>query len=418
MDMRHKIAHVVRHVHKHLSRTDVAVVAAAALVLVVSAYSIWLMSSAFSEFGAITANLSLNNTIQIMATPTPAPPPRISAAYIHNADCEMCLPLSPILTEDFCGQCIDLSPIIKQVNSSANLTISDLQYDSAEARALIAAHGIQVIPAIVFTGEVNKSQGIATMLSQARKSGEAYVVEPASPPYYSLSESRIVGIVNATMITVTSCADCFPVASAITQLKSGGVAMGPVRSYEYNSTEGMALAAKYNMTKLPGIVFSGDFAAYKDMLQMSDFDTLFSQESDGSLVMRYFNSPYLEPETGRMRGYVDGIFLNDSSCAPCYNVSMHENAVKAEGVVVANYTTYDVSSPAGKALIAKYNITKVPTLLLSPEAGVYPELMNVWPNVGTVEGDGWLVFRNFDAISGTTYKDLENNTIIVRGQAG
>jgi len=72
--------------------------------------------------------------------------------------------------------------------------------------------------------------------------------------------------------------------------------------------------------------------------------------------------------------------------------------------------TYDISSPQGKDLIAKYNITKAPTLLISPEAKAYDTLTQVWTEVGTVESDGWYVFRATEQMG--NYTDLLTNQVM------
>ena len=70
-----------------------------------------------------------------------------------------------------------------------------------------------------------------------------------------------------------------------------------------------------------------------------------------------------------------------------------------------------LSGQEGKNLVGKYNIKKVPTVLLSPEASAYEALSQVWERVGTVESDGVFVFREMEAIN-QTYKDLNNNKIV------
>ncbi|MDO8618388.1 MAG: hypothetical protein Q7R49_00420, partial [Candidatus Daviesbacteria bacterium] len=72
----------------------------------------------------------------------------------------------------------------------------------------------------------------------------------------------------------------------------------------------------------------------------------------------------------------------------------------------------DISSVEGKSLLARYGITKVPTILISPEADQYANLKNVWKNVGTVETDGWYVFREMQQLRGAVYKDLTTNQIV------
>ena len=47
-----------------------------------------------------------------------------------------------------------------------------------------------------------------------------------------------------------------------------------------------------------------------------------------------------------------------------------------------------------KEIIKKYDITRVPTLVLSAESKYYPDLTEAWEDVGTIEEDGAYVLRN------------------------
>jgi len=60
--------------------------------------------------------------------------------------------------------------------------------------------------------------------------------------------------------------------------------------------------------------------------------------------------------------------------------------------------------------VSKYNIQKVPVILLSPEAKEYDSFINAWKPVGSVESDGWFVMRKPEALG--TVKDIVNNKII------
>ena len=398
--MRKRIAHVVRHVHKHLSRTDTVMVASAALVLVVAFYSLWVMNAAMSELGAITRNMTGGTGVLEDALALP----KISAAVIGVANCT---------------GCVDFSPFLASLANQTNLTVSNVAYDSAEGRGLVQRYNITNLPAIIFTGEVNKSQTVAGLLSNARKSGDAHIAESASPPYYLVSEGRVAGIVDIMIVNISGCERCLPPDVLVSQLREANVSVGSVITYDYNSSEGQAAIARYNMTKLPGIVFSGDLMLYNELNGLPDLSKVLSSASGGNLVWSYYSMPYREADTGNLRGAVEMVMLNDSSCTPCYDVTTNQQGVQQLGVYVINTTMYDISSTEGRALVARYNVTKVPTFLLSPEASIYGNVGQVWPNLGTIEADGWYVFRNMDALNGATYKDLENGTIIItEPQAG
>ncbi|HLC48694.1 MAG TPA: hypothetical protein VJI13_06480 [Candidatus Norongarragalinales archaeon] len=63
-----------------------------------------------------------------------------------------------------------------------------------------------------------------------------------------------------------------------------------------------------------------------------------------------------------------------------------------------------------KNITKTYNITKIPTVLVSPESKDYPAFMTVYKQIGGFEKDGWFVFRNFQVLEGAWYFDLVTNT--------
>lgn len=68
--------------------------------------------------------------------------------------------------------------------------------------------------------------------------------------------------------------------------------------------------------------------------------------------------------------------------------------------------TYEANSTEGMALIKKYNITAVPTVLYSPDASYYQDFDKVWLyQNSTIASDGWHVFRSFNVIAGK-YQNL------------
>ena len=82
------------------------------------------------------------------------------------------------------------------------------------------------------------------------------------------------------------------------------------------------------------------------------------------------------------------------------------------GVKLVSEKTVDASSSEGRAMIRQYSIAALPTVIISPEAEAYADLITAWKGVGSVEKDGWLVFRKMDALGQETYKDLKTGTVI------
>ncbi|MBI4437431.1 hypothetical protein HY631_00575 [Candidatus Uhrbacteria bacterium] len=110
---------------------------------------------------------------------------------------------------------------------------------------------------------------------------------------------------------------------------------------------------------------------------------------------------------------VNVTYLTDARCPDCYDPAQHKTILqKAYNVTIGTEQTVDATSPEGAALIETYAIAQTPTVILSPEAGTYAQLVGVWQQVGSVEADGALVFRNNAALGAVVYNDLITGTIV------
>jgi hypothetical protein len=74
----------------------------------------------------------------------------------------------------------------------------------------------------------------------------------------------------------------------------------------------------------------------------------------------------------------------------------------------------DISDARGKELVAGYSITKVPTVILSGEVGVYPPAQAL-KQFYTIEKDNSYVFRNTSLVG--TYRDLSTSQIVKAPEA-
>jgi hypothetical protein len=166
---------------------------------------------------------------------------------------------------------------------------------------------------------------------------------------------------------------------------------------------------KYSITKVPTVVveFTGE--------NKPDINTFFSSALgsviDNKFVLTRILAPYYDLSARQLKGVIKVTYLTDKSCPECYDVKKHEVALKNLGVDTSDSKRVDVSSAAGKELIKKYNITKVPTLLISGEVAEYTVLAQAWAEVGIIAEDGTYIFANLD-LMGDSYKDLTTGKVI------
>ena len=203
------------------------------------------------------------------------------------------------------------------------------------------------------------------------------------------------------------CKECTSLNQVTDALKQSGVAITEEKNYEYYSNEGIGLINKFGIGRVPAILISKEIDSYdniKEQVQQA------AEEKQGFYVLDATSAPYRNISEGRVVGLVKIILLKDKSCKECYDVDINKQILPRFGVFVKEETYADISSAEGRELIAKYNIEKVPALLLSPEASEYPIFVQVWQSVGSAEEDGWYVMRKPEGLG--TYKDLTTNEII------
>jgi hypothetical protein len=83
------------------------------------------------------------------------------------------------------------------------------------------------------------------------------------------------------------------------------------------------------------------------------------------------------------------------------------------GVAINNEKEIDAASAEGKGLIAKYNITAVPTVIISPDFKEYVGLTQYRDSFTKLQADGWYVFTDMNALpAGSVYFDLAANKTV------
>ncbi|KKQ78467.1 MAG: hypothetical protein UT01_C0069G0005 [Candidatus Daviesbacteria bacterium GW2011_GWA1_38_7] len=275
------------------------------------------------------------------------------------------------ITTPNCQDCFNVDTAVNDFKKQ-NVKVEEektLTFDSPEASASIKEFAIKRVPAYIVSGEVSKN--------------------------------NLEGFVK----------------NKIDSFKKAGVKITDTNEVVWNSFKGQKLINQYKITKVPTFILSSDIDFYDNV--KSSWTNLGTVEQDKTYVARNLFLPYRDLEKNQILGLVDLIYLTDSSCSECYKADAVQKPILKQGygVGIRSERTVDVSSGEGQGLISKYKITKVPTILTSPESDQYTNLKNVWKNVGTVELDGWYVFREMQQLRGVIYKDLTTSQIVGKVQS-
>lgn len=312
-----------------------------------------------------------------------------------------------------CTSCYSSALLLDSLKS-LNVNVTEertVLFDSPEGQSLIDAYGLTYLPALVVSGEVNKSEQLSSFFTQngylsADRTHGLYSDTPA--PFYDIDKKALVGSVSLHFITDSSCKECRSLDTMGQALKQMGVGVTSTHSYAYSSSEGKDLIQKHGITRVPAVVISQDIEAYPQVVQQLLQSGVILK--NGAYVMITPSAPYREIKTDTVVGRVTLVMLKDETCTACYDVVINRQILDRFGMAVTTQETYDLKTTSAKALIDTYKITKIPTILVSPDAQYYPSFVGVWKSVGTVESDGWYIMRKPDVLG--THKDLSTGKII------
>jgi len=191
-------------------------------------------------------------------------------------------------------------------------------------------------------------------------------------------------------------------------LKQAGVGVTQVSSFDYSSPEGRELISRYGIQQVPAVVISEDIDAYPAIVQQLQRSGAVLKGD--AYALHSTLAPYRDLKKNEIVGRVTLIMLKDENCSECYDVALNRGILSRFGLVITNQETYDAATGSAKALIEKYKITKIPAIVVSPDAQHYLSFVSVWEGVGSVESDGWYVMRRPEMLG--TYRDLTTNTIV------
>lgn len=313
-----------------------------------------------------------------------------------------------------CTDCFDLETAIADFKKQ-NISVGEekaVPFDSPEGKALIKQFGIKRVPAYIATGEVGKNNLENFTKTNGEIKDNTFVFTKVSPIFIDAETKKEMGKVVATLLTDPTCPQCINPNLTIDAYKKAGIKVTDSKEIAWNSPEGQRIINQYKITKVPTFVLSPDIDFYESV--KANWANIGTVEQDKTYVARNLFLPYRDLEKSQILGLVDALYLTDSTCSDCYKPEIVQKNVLVQGYGVAfrSERTVDANSGEGKGLINQYEITKLPTILLSPETDQYAGLKNVWRSVGTIEPSGWYVFREMQQLGGLIYKDVTTNQII------
>ncbi|MFZ5501612.1 MAG: hypothetical protein ACOY58_06865, partial [Candidatus Micrarchaeota archaeon] len=304
------------------------------------------------------------------ANTTGLPPPTmnqsgegIRVTFIEASDCGLCNTDGYVMQQ---AKTILIQRAEVQVESERTLPSSD-----PEAAALMSQYGIPVAPAVIVEGPVGDYPDLVSHWTQTLgiQSGDALISVPF-PPYQVFATGQVVGLLEGVAINPSDCRYCADGGSFIASLQGipASMVFSETKTYFQDDPEAIELIERLNITEIPTILLSDDVQSYPIYNELGNLGDV----NDGWFVLRDVPAPYVDLPANETRGLVKTIYLFDQSCADCFDIRGFASYLSdATGIAIEQETYFDVRSDDGAAIARNYNVSRIPTLLLSPDADYY-----------------------------------------------
>src|SRR3989344_2034690 len=286
------------------------------------------------------------------------------------------------ILESNCADCFNIDQVVNQIKSLNVKVENEKILNQNEASELIKKYNIKKLPTVMVTGEINKTQ----MQFMVQKNN-ILLFDDLKAPYYDLNSNKVVGKVKAQIINIKNCKKCFDVSLLLAQANE--------------------LINKFKLDKLPALILSEDLSYYPEIVEIWK---QFGKIEQNQYVLTKIIPPYKNLQNNKIEGLVKATYISDKSCIECFNINNYNLALKNVGIIVSEEEKLDISSQKGKELIQKYNIKKLPVMILSNDVKVYSVYSSLLKKLGTENTDGTYLFTAVENMG--TYKDLSTNQII------
>jgi len=214
--------------------------------------------------------------------------------------------------------------------------------------------------------------------------------------------------VELTLLTVSDCPDCFDLGAITKAITGGPFKVLEENAIRYDSDEGRSLVEKYGISTVPTVIIQGEI----EKENASGFLKDLTDKKEDAAVWSVIPPVFADAKTGQQFGHVKVTMIDDKSCAECYDPRLLESLIQNNfGVNFSESLSVDRYSVEGARLVSKYGIKALPTLILSPDAAVYRQLVLTWPSVGSIETDGSFVLRDLGG-AGYVYRDLATGEVV------
>lgn len=315
-----------------------------------------------------------------------------------------------------CPKCVELAGLIDQLRQlDINFSERSIVFETdSEAKELVQKYGIQKLPGVV----LKASPADFSLLSErwqvlgTVEDKNVLVLRELPPPFFDIASSTTKGLVEFWSISKTDCLDCTPAPKTISLAQLGLVFS---KSNELNETDSEAqqLIERYSITKLPTVILSSEVKEYSRIASLLETGGDFSP--DGTWVLRNPVPYYWDLNKNKKRGSLSLTRVTFADCNGCFALDqLEEFLVQNLSLKIASDQNLDWSTSEGKKFVSDYNISRIPTLVVSGEINAYKGLEEGWLSFGFVAANQQLVFAEHEKMGPEfKYFDVDKNQLAV-----
>lgn len=292
-----------------------------------------------------------------------------------------------IVKASSCSDCFNIRGLVDGLLKSGESfsKIREVEFNSEEGKKLVEKYSLSSVPALILFSKKRPNEIFD------ERSG-AWVFDK-SVPGIDVKTKQKSGQVKIVEIRADSCSECASLERLKKTFDEVGISIRDYKVVEESSEIGKKLINENSIEVLPSILLSKE---------ISDYWWLFGQlkgslkETKDYFVLASPSPPNKNIKTGKISGLVKVKYIEDSKCLNCTKAKDISASIKSMGIYFDSETSIELNSDAGKALVKKYNLTFVPTIILSKEIKDYPQFRAVLSTAGTVESDGSFILRKLD----------------------
>lgn len=323
-----------------------------------------------------------------------------------------------VIQEESCSNCFSIQSVLNSLTENKKYVIDEtktISFDTIEGKNWVIDYNITSLPTVIVKGTIKEDLQNAWLQSNLGTiDNNVLVLRQKKFPYFDPVAKRIRGQVEMIVLYDSNCADlCRPILPTITRDINGLAVMNApieiagsdtgesqtifvssIQFLDVWSVQGQERVNAWEVTRVPVVALSKEAEDY-EYFKLHSGDAGFVNQSDGWLV-NSTNPPFIDLVTGKVRGLVNVTFINDASCPNCLNGEIaYRQFLDQYMVRMQDVNSFDWNSTKGIELVKKYQLTQVPTIILTSEVVYYTQLADEWMRVwGTIEDDGNFVFRS------------------------